>query len=66
MDGKYLNIIDPSDGSILDSADGGFNGGVIMDRLGGLYVQTSDGAGNEGLVAFGLTVPVTLSAFEVD
>ena len=60
-----LIVVDPVDGSILSSNNGGFSGPVNLDSKGGLYAHRATYGGPSSLVTFGATVPVTLSTFEL-
>lgn len=60
-DSTKLYVVNPADGSIMSEATGAYNGPVSIDRKGGLYVHAG-----AGLQAFGQTVPVELSSFEVE
>ncbi len=60
-----LVIVNAADGSIADRQTATYGGPVMLDTRGGVYVHYSIGGSFGGLKAFGQTVPVGLSSFEV-
>ncbi|MCE5228184.1 PQQ-like beta-propeller repeat protein [bacterium] len=59
-----LVIVNVSDGTIADRVTATYGGPVMIDSLGGIFAHYTTG-GVGGLRAFGKTVPVELSFFEV-
>ncbi len=61
-----LVIVSLATGAVSARLTGTYTGPVMIDALGGIYVHyTAGGANLAGVRAFGQTVPVTLSHFEV-